>query len=83
LQKTGGVAITQKDKHQVILDHFSEHIGTYVPRDCSLNLNALGWQPRDLHHLDQMISEEEFYSVITNAPKEKAPGPDGFIGSFF
>jgi hypothetical protein len=43
----------------------------------------LGWQPRPLLHLEAEISEDEVKKVILNAPKEKAPGPDGFIGLFF
>jgi hypothetical protein len=29
------------------------------------------------------ISEDEVKKVVMSAPKEKALGPDGFIGSFF
>jgi hypothetical protein len=43
----------------------------------------LGWEPRQLQHLDQPFQEQEIQSVILAAPKEKAPGPDGFIGLFF
>jgi hypothetical protein len=34
-------------------------------------------------HLENPVIEEELHSVIVNAPKEKAPGPDGFVGIFF
>jgi hypothetical protein len=67
----------------VIHNHFLDHIGSYVPRTCLLNLYELNWQPRDLHHLDLPFSEEEIKVVIASAPKEKAPRPDGFIGLFF
>jgi hypothetical protein len=43
----------------------------------------LDWQPRDLQHLDQSFYEQEIKEVIFFAPKEKAPGPDGFIGLLF
>jgi hypothetical protein len=61
----------------------SHHIGTYVPRGCTLNFHALGWQPRPLHHLEASVTEEELHEVIRSAPKEKAPRSDGFIGLFF
>jgi hypothetical protein len=82
-QHEHGTAVSQEDKHQVIFDHFLQHIGSYVPRNCTLNLANLGWQPRDLQHLDQRVNEEELKKVIMDAPKEKAPDPDDFIGIFF
>jgi hypothetical protein len=41
------------------------------------------WEQRQLSHLDLSFSEEEVHAVIKEAPREKAPGPDGFIGIFF
>jgi hypothetical protein len=43
----------------------------------------LGWQPKQLHHLDNPIAEDELLAVIKEAPVGKAPIPDGFIGMFF
>jgi hypothetical protein len=83
LQAGETVAISQRQKHDMIHTHFLEHIGSYVPRACMLNFSELNWQPRDLHHLELPFSEEEIKAIISVAPKEKAPGPDGFIGAFF
>jgi hypothetical protein len=77
------VAITQKDKQKLVYDHFLQHSRTYIPRSCSLNFQKLGWEPRHLTHLELPFDEEEVRKVIMEAPKEKAPGPDGFIGMFF
>jgi hypothetical protein len=54
-----------------------------VPHKCKLDFSNLGWQPRSLLHLDEPVTENELQSVIMEAPKEKAPGPNGFIGLFF
>jgi hypothetical protein len=78
-----GTVTSQEDKQKVILDHFSSHIGTYIPRNCSLNFHALGWQPRQLQHLDSQISEAELAEVVKQISKEKALGPDGIVGLFF
>jgi hypothetical protein len=48
-----------------------------------LNFNDLGWQQRELQHLEVPFTEEEVKRVVLEAPKEKAPRPDGFIGLFF
>lgn len=37
LHHDGGIASTQKDKHEVIFQHYLKHIGTYSPRGCQLN----------------------------------------------
>jgi hypothetical protein len=42
LQSGSGVAVSQSEKHKVIYDHFLQHIGTYIPRQCALNLTNLG-----------------------------------------
>jgi hypothetical protein len=33
--------------------------------------------------LDLPFTEQEIKAAIFNSPKEKAPGPDGYIGIFF
>jgi hypothetical protein len=83
LQTENGIATSQVDKHKAVYDHFLQHLGSYAPRQTRLNLSALGWQPRQLQHLEAPVTEEEILVVIKEAPKEKAPGPDGFIGLFF
>jgi hypothetical protein len=83
LQSKLGMVVSQTDKHQVIFSHFLQHIGTYAPRSCSLNLSNLGWQPRPMLHLEDGISEDEVKTLILSAPKEKASSPDGVIGLFF
>jgi hypothetical protein len=54
-----------------------------VPRQCTLNFSELGWETRNLDHLDNPFSEDEIREVVMSAPKEKSPGPDGYIGLFF
>jgi hypothetical protein len=82
LQIGNTVALSQQEKQDMVYNHFLQHIGADVPRSCLLNFDSLGWQPRELSHLDQPFSEEEIHTVIKNAPKEKAPGPNDFIGIF-
>jgi hypothetical protein len=65
--------MTQKQKHGIIYDHFLHHLGTHVPRSCLLNLEKLGWQPRDHNALEETFTEQEVQSVVLSTPKEKAP----------
>jgi hypothetical protein len=82
LKIDNGIATSQQEKEKVIYNHYHQHTGTYVPRSCTLNFSELGWQSKQLDHLDQPFTEEETKAVIMGAPREKVPGPDGFIGIF-
>jgi hypothetical protein len=82
LQHKSGIVVSQEDKYEVVYDHFSQCIGS-CPRNCSLNFDNLGWQPRALHHLDQPVTEDDLKIVIMGALKEKAPSTNGFIGMLF
>jgi hypothetical protein len=82
LQTENGLMTTQEAKHEAIYSHFQKHIGTSIPRSCSLNYDELRWQTTNLDHLELPFLEEAF-SISKLAPKEKAPGPDGYIGLFF
>jgi hypothetical protein len=57
LQTAEGMATSQQDKHSALFQHFSNYFGTYVPREISLNLSNLGWQPMNLSHLDYPFYE--------------------------
>jgi hypothetical protein len=61
LQTDNGPTISQQQKHDVIFNHFNNHMSTYVPRNLALNFSSLGWQQRDLHHLELPLSEEEIH----------------------
>jgi hypothetical protein len=83
IQTDTGVAVSQADKHAVVYNHFLKHIGTYVPRKFCLDFSQLQWEPMNLSHLELPFLEEEIRAVILASSKEKAPGPNGFIGLFF
>jgi hypothetical protein len=65
------------------LEHFNVHIGTHLPRGCSLNLGNLNWPIIPLHSVEEQVSEAELFATIQASPKEKAPGPDDSIGLLY
>jgi hypothetical protein len=77
------VVFGHQEKQDVVYQHYLQHIGTHVPRECLLNFPELHWQPQELSHLELPFSKDEVKKVILEAPKEKVPGLDGFIGLFF
>lgn len=83
LNDTDRVVTTDEDKAEVLLDFYSNLIGTSGQRQQSLDLDALGMHVHDLEALDAPITEDEVWGVIKDLPSDKAPGPDGFTGRFY
>lgn len=77
------MAISAQDKEDELFRFFKSRPGTNNQRSLGLNWAALGLQSLDLSELEEDFSEEEIKATIFSLPPEKAPGPDGFIGSFF
>ena len=44
--------------------------------------NALGYVPRGLSMLEVPFMQEEVKNMINSMPSDKAPGPNGFTGTF-
>ena len=83
LQSDNGIALTHKDKEEVIGDYFWNHLGTVVPRPATFLWSALGYNPRDLSELEAPFTQDEIKETIHSMPGDKAPGLDGFTGAFF
>jgi hypothetical protein len=41
----------------MVYNHYVGHIGTHAPRSCLINLSNLGWQLKDISHLELPFSE--------------------------
>ncbi|WVZ69638.1 hypothetical protein U9M48_018397 [Paspalum notatum var. saurae] len=57
-------------------------IGTREQRSCTFNWSDLNLCAVEAAGLDNCFTEEEIHSAILQMPTEKAPGPDGFTGTF-
>ena len=64
LQSDNGIALTHKDKEEVIGDYFWNHLGTVVPRPASFLWSALGYNPHDLSELEAPFTEDEIKETI-------------------
>jgi hypothetical protein len=65
-------ATSQADKHQMIFQHFQNHIGTCSPRSHGTNFAELGWLPQQLNHLDLPFTQQEVEKTIKSLPKQKS-----------
>lgn len=83
LQHEGGWATSHMDKASVAQMHFDVVMSTPGPPGWDFDWNAINIQSFDLSHLDAQFTEEEVLAAILQMPPDKAPGPDGFTGSFF
>lgn len=72
----------QQNKEEHISQHFND-LGTYQPKNSSLNLEALDLSTCDLSSLDLAFSKEEIQKAIFNMHTDKAPSPDGYTPSSF
>jgi hypothetical protein len=63
----------QNDKQEVVFNHYQQHIGSHIPKECLLNFSELDWQHKDLQHLEVPFTKDEVKKVVLQAPKEKAP----------
>jgi hypothetical protein len=62
---------------------YASLLGEVHNRQHTVDLEAIGIQPADLHELEAVFSEEEVWSTIKEMPADRAPGPDGFMGEFY
>jgi hypothetical protein len=83
IQSEDGVAISHEDKNKMAVEFFAKAIGTRASRDRTINWTALGYSPHNLEELDNAFTVQELLNTIKELPPEKAPGPDGFIGTFY
>lgn len=58
-------------------------MGSPSSRTKAINWQELGYVHHDLSELDAPFTEEKIAMVVKEIPKERAPGPDGFIGIFY
>lgn len=79
----GTVASDHNDEAGILLQHFTNLLGSSNNPPQALNWDYLGLPHANLSHLDRPFDLEELQAAIKNMATEKAPGPDGFIGLFF
>lgn len=83
LATQAGTITLQEEKSKLVHAHFSQIMGSPIPRTKVLNWQELGYSHHNLEDLDAPFTQQEIGSVIKEMPSEKAPGPDGFIGLFY
>jgi hypothetical protein len=81
--QVGNEIITDQDgKVSAFTEAYQGLLGTIQNREDSLNFDFLQLLASDLSELEEIFMEEEVWKVIKELPRDRAPGPDGFIGVF-
>src|SRR6185503_11447916 len=83
LETSHGMVHLHKDREQEIYNHFNGLLGNQQNRSSTLDWGRLGLHRHDLQFLEEDFTVDEVKEVIFGLKSDKAPGPDGFIGSFF
>lgn len=75
--------VSQEDMGQAVFEHFLGIFGRTEERNHTINLAALEIAPANLSILDLPFTTEEVWAAISELPADRAPGPDGFTGTFY
>jgi hypothetical protein len=76
------IITSHEDKAAAVLDFYDNLIGAECDRERTINLDSLDSPSFELESLEVPFSEE-VWNTIKELPSDKAPGPDGFTGSFY
>lgn len=74
---------SHEEKEEIVHQFYSELLGSRVERTQSIDWNSLQLSTFEGSELDEPFSEEEMEHAIKLLPAEKAPGPDGYTGTFY
>jgi hypothetical protein len=69
-------------KANILWEAFKDRLGTSDNPDMSFNLQELLHRDDNLDFLTQQFTHEEIDTVVSNLPRDKSPGPDGFNTDF-
>jgi hypothetical protein len=83
LQSQDGMVFYQHEKVKVVDDYFNEHHGTSITRTMTIDWQALGYEMRDLQHLELPFSHDEIWRTVFSMSSDKSSIPDGYTGAFF
>ena len=82
--KDGDQLVTSHEEIENALGkHYRSRFGVPANRTACLNLDFLGMNSMDLQILEDTFTEKEIWEALKDMPKEKAPGPDGYITAFY
>jgi hypothetical protein len=82
-REPGNEIITDQDqKVQAFTEAYSNILGSVRNRQYSVNMDAIGIQPVELHDLEVVFSEKVVRNTINEMHADHAPRPDGFMGAF-
>lgn len=80
---SGSLIWDHDEKEAVVYTYFSEILGSRQQRNCTFDWERLDLPKIDDPTLDDHFSMEEITNTIKEMPAEKAPGPDGYTGTFY
>jgi len=83
LQSQEGIMHTHQEKAQCVFQHFSHKLGLQQQREVTLDWSQINLVRHDLQHLEMEFTEDELKATMHDIAPDKAPGPDGYIGTFY
>ena len=75
--------VTHEEKAQCVFQYFNDRLGAQQARAVTVDWNQFELTRHDLQHLEAEFTEDELNATVPDIASDKAPVPDGFIGSFY
>mgnify|MGYP000969782452 CR=1 FL=1 len=79
----GTVVEDHADKESIMFQAFKQQLGTCSEPNMKFNISCLLRQQVDFDSLTTPFTHDEIDAVVKEMPPDRAPGPDGFNGTFF
>ncbi|KAM0873017.1 hypothetical protein ACQ4PT_038342 [Festuca glaucescens] len=76
------ILVEQAQIEEAFAEHYEQLFSAPADREFSINFEAMGIPQHNLSFLDAEFDEEEVWAAIKDTPGDRAPGPDGFTGTF-
>jgi hypothetical protein len=83
LHSESGILTSHEEKEAALHSHFDALLGTTARRSHTMAWEELQMPTLVETGLDLPFTAREVWDAIKDSPAEKAPGPDGFTGTFY
>uniref|UniRef100_A0A453EVJ7 Reverse transcriptase domain-containing protein n=2 Tax=Aegilops tauschii subsp. strangulata TaxID=200361 RepID=A0A453EVJ7_AEGTS len=83
LKHNQGWVTSHEDKEKIVHSHFKNIAKKGPSRSIDVNWGLIPTPNCDLQGLDEAFTEDEVKAAVLELSGDKAPGPDGFTGTFF
>jgi hypothetical protein len=83
INQNGQTFNKEEAKAGIVFSYYNEQLGTKFPRMHHIDLSLLELLQLELAEQAAPFSADEIASIVLATPSNRAPSPDGFLGTFY